>query len=120
MDINTEISCSGSVILPLFDYGNAVIVAAEESGKSHCESHNNTMDLPFNDYGSGNKNITTSCTEEDAHVAQGVAFFLQNFFILLRLVKTCHIHVQTQNHNCIIYFIQYSYIQVWKNRRRSR
>ena len=126
VDTDTEISCSWSVVLPLFDYGDPLITAAEENGDSHCVTHNITNNITDNtdfDYFDSGKNTTTptttSCTE-DAHIAQGVAFFLQNFFILLRLVMTCCILVQTQNHNYIIYFIQYSYIQVWKNRRRSR
>ena len=127
VDTDTEISCSWSVVLPLFDYGDPLITAAEESDDSHCVTHTNNNSTHNNtdfDYFDSGKNTTTptttSCTEEDAHIAQGVAFFLQNFFILLRLVMTCYILVQTQNHNYIIYFIQYSYIQVWKNRRRSR
>ena len=123
VDTDTEISCSWSVVLPLFDYGDPLITAAEESGNSHCVTHNTTNNTDFDYFDSGKNTTTpttTSCTEEDAHIAQGVAFFLQNFFILLRLVMTCCILVQTQNHNYIIYFIQYSYIQVWKNRRRSR
>lgn len=89
VDTDTEISCSGSVKLLLsFDYGNPLIIAAEESGESNCITvgANTTQNLSYD--GSDNKsNMTLSCTEEeDAHVAQGVAFFLQNFFILLRLV----------------------------------
>lgn len=89
VDTDTEISCSWSVILPLFNYGDPLITAAEESDDSHCVTNNSTNNINNTDldYFDSGKN-TTSCTEEDAHVAQGVAFFLQNFFILLRLVMT--------------------------------
>lgn len=68
-----------------------LVVAAENSGGNHCiTTSNNTTSNTTNSTGyvdytfSNNNNGTnTSCPDDDPHVAQGVAFFLQNFFILL-------------------------------------
>ena len=115
VDTDTEISCSGSVKLLLsFDYGNPLIIAAEESGESNCITvgANTTLDLSYD--GSGNKsNMTLSCTE-DAHVAQGVAFFLQNFFILLRLVFYTCTNSKPQLHYLLYTVLLYSSLEEQK------
>lgn len=85
----------------VIDYGDPLIIAAENGGDgSHCtttitnntNNTNSTLHFEFED--SSNTTTTRTCSG-DAHVAQGVAFFLQNFFILLRLVfHILHTHVQ--------------------------
>lgn len=72
----------------MLDYGN---IAAENSDNGSCGTlnpvnpHNNDSNLTLTEnHNNGTNDISTSCSP-DAHVAQGVAFFLQNFFILLRL-----------------------------------
>ena len=80
-----------------FDYGDPFITAAENGGDgSHCTTSNDTNStLNFEIEDNANTTTIRTCSG-DAHVAQGVAFFLQNFFILLRLV----LHILAYTHIC--------------------
>ena len=113
VDINTEIPCSRQVhvlIFCHFCYGNPPIIAAENGGDgSHCTNTTsiiNTTNASSFDYlsDSNHTTVTVRTCSGDAHVAQGVAFFLQNFFILLRLV-ILHTHIQLKP---IIYNLFYT------------
>ena len=93
----------------LFDYSDPLIIAAENGGDgSHCTNttiNATTINVTNSTFESedGINNNTTVCSG-DAHVAQGVAFFLQNFFILLRLVLCIlHIHVQLKTTITLLY-----------------
>jgi len=76
--------------------GNPLIIAAENNDDGSCGSSPSPHPSPHNDsnftlienHNNSTNDNTSSCSDDDAHVAQGIAFFLQNFFILLRLVAT--------------------------------
>ena len=101
-----------------FDYCNPLITAAENSGGNHCittsnnTTSNTTNSTGYVDYTFSNNNnngTNTSCPDDDPHVAQGVAFFLQNFFILLRLViSTTYVAYMYKLKTTIILFVIYS------------
>ena len=111
VDTDTEILSSWQVnvfIFCYFDYGNPPIIAAENGGDgSHCTTTiiNATNASSFEYLSdSNNTTVTVRTCSGDAHVAQGVAFFLQNFLILLRLV-ILHTHIQLKPLIYIICFI---------------
>ena len=115
MDTNTKISCSRSVYFSQFDYCNPLITATENSGGNHCittSTSNTTNSTAHVDYTFSNNNTNgtnTSCPDDDPHVAQGVAFFLQNFFILLRLViSTTYVAYMYKLKTTIILSVIYS------------
>lgn len=119
LDINTEISCSRLVRFCLHTINHYPNCIAAENGSDsvHCVTTNNTIHNVTNSSihnitllheGNGTNTTittTTTCSSNDTHVAQGVAFFLQNFFILLRLVVTTPCIYTIQNHNHIIHFL---------------